>query len=59
VPILRQNNYRYASEQRLLAHLKKIRLYRRRAKGNLLKAIAYDLLKAAQWFIDKGVLQWR
>jgi hypothetical protein len=28
-------------------------------KGDLLKATAYDLLKAAQRFIDKGVLQWR
>src|SRR5437870_2725902 len=55
--ILWQNNYRFASEARLLAHLKKMKLYRG-AKGGLLKAKAYDLLKAAQRFIDQGVLQW-
>jgi hypothetical protein len=58
VYILWRNNYRFASEDRLLAHLKKMKLYQG-AKGNLLKAKAYDLLNAAQGFIDKGVLQWR
>jgi hypothetical protein len=53
-----RNNYRFASETRLLIHLKKLKLYRR-AKGDLLKAKAHDLLKAAQRFIDKGVLQWQ
>jgi HEPN domain-containing protein len=56
--ILWGNNYRFASEARLLAHLKKMKLYQG-VKGNLLKAKAYDLLKAAQRFIDKGVLQWQ
>ena len=56
--ILWRNNYRFASEARLLAHLKKMKLYQR-AKGDLLKAKAYDILKAAQSFIDKGVLQWQ
>jgi hypothetical protein len=28
-------------------------------KGDLLKANAFRLLKAAQRFIEKGVLQWR
>lgn len=56
--ILRQNNYRFASETRLLTHLKKMKLFHR-AKGDLLKAKAFDLLKAAQRFIDKGVLQWQ
>ena len=56
--ILWQNNYRFASEAHLLAHLKKMKLYQK-AKGSLLKAKAYDLLKAAQEFIDKGVLQWQ
>jgi len=55
--ILWWNNYRFASEARLLAHLKKMKLYKRE-RGNLLKAKAYDLLRAAQRFIDKGVLQW-
>jgi hypothetical protein len=56
--ILWRNNYRFASEARLLAHLKKMKLYQR-AKGDLLKARASDLLNAAQRFIDKGVLQWQ
>lgn len=56
--ILWRNNYRFASEARLLAHLKKMKLYKG-AKGDIIKAKAYDLLKAAQSFIDKGVLQWR
>lgn len=56
--ILWRNNYRFASEARLLTHLKKMKLYKG-AKGDILKAKAYDLLKAAQRFIDKGVLQWR
>lgn len=56
--LLWRNNYRFASEARLLAHLKKMKLYQG-VKGSLLKAKAYDLLKAAQSFIDKGVLQWR
>ncbi len=56
--ILWGNNYRFASEARLLAHLKKMKLYQG-TKGNLLKAKAYDLLKAAQRFLDKGVFQWQ
>ncbi len=55
--ILWRNNYRFASEARLLAHLKKSKLYQR-TKGDLLKAKAHDLIKAAQQFIDKGVFQW-
>jgi hypothetical protein len=58
VAILWRNNYRLASETRLLAHLKKMKLYRG-VKGDLLKAKANDLLKAAQRFIEKGVLQWQ
>jgi hypothetical protein len=58
VVILWQYNFRFASEARLLAYLKKLKLYKG-TKGNLPKAKAYDLLKAAQRFIDKGVLQWQ
>lgn len=57
VYILWRNDYRFASEDRLLAHLKKMKFYKG-VKGDPLKAKAYDLLKAAQSFIDKGVLQW-
>ncbi len=56
--ILWRNNYRFASEARLLAHLKKMKLYQG-VKGDPLKAKAYDLLRAAQRFIDQGVLQWQ
>ena len=55
--ILWRNNYRFASEARLLTHLKRMKLYQG-AKGGLLKARAYGLLKAAQRFVDRGVLQW-
>jgi hypothetical protein len=51
------NNYRFASEERLRAYLKKITGYRR-IKGDYLKAQARQLLNSAQKFIDKGVVQW-
>ena len=56
--VLWRNNYRFASEARLLTFLKKMKLYRKE-KGDLLKAKANDLLKAAQQFVSKGVLQWQ
>ncbi len=56
--ILWHNNYRFASEARLLAHLKKMKLYEG-VRGDPLKANALRLLTAAQRFIDRGVLQWR
>jgi hypothetical protein len=56
--VLWRNNYRFASEARLLTFLKKMKLYRKE-KGDLLKAKANDLLKAAQQFISKGILQWQ
>ncbi len=56
--ILWRNNYRFASEARLRTDLVNRKLYQG-VKGDLLKAKAYDLLKAAQRFIDKGVLQWQ
>ncbi len=52
------NNYRFASEARLLAHLKKMKLYVG-VKGDPLKANALRLLKAAEQVIDRGVLQWQ
>lgn len=58
VHVLWRNNYRFASEARLLAHLKKMKLYQG-VKGNLLKAKANELLNAAQIVIDKGVFQWQ
>jgi hypothetical protein len=35
-----------------------MKLYQK-VKGDLLKAKSLNLLKAAQRFIDKGVLQWQ
>jgi hypothetical protein len=58
VYLLWQNNYRFASEARLLAHIRKMKLYEG-VKGDPLKACAHRLLGAAQRFIAKGVLQWR
>jgi hypothetical protein len=51
------NNYRFASEERLRSHLKKITGYRK-IKGDYLKEQARQFLNSAQRFIDKGVLQW-
>jgi hypothetical protein len=52
------NNYRFASEDRLRAHLKKITRYRR-IKGDYLKEQARGFLNSAQRFMEKGVVQWR
>ncbi|HET6880744.1 MAG TPA: hypothetical protein VFI31_11350 [Pirellulales bacterium] len=51
------NNYRFASEERLRSHLKKI-TGRQNIKGDYLKEQARRFLDSAQKFIDKGVLQW-
>jgi HEPN domain-containing protein len=51
------NNYRYASEARLLSHLKRKKLYRK-VKGDVLKANALKLLIAARNVIDMGTLLW-
>jgi hypothetical protein len=51
------NNYRYASEERLLAHLKRLTGFRK-IKGNYLKAQTLEFLEAAESFIIKGTLQW-
>lgn len=52
------NNYRFASEERLRAHLKEMTLYQR-IKGDYLKEIARRFLSSAQKFVDKGVVQWQ
>ncbi len=52
------NNFRYASEERLLAHLKRTTGYKK-TKGDYLKARTKEFLNSAQTFISKGVLQWR
>ncbi len=51
------NNYRFASEERLRSHLKKLTGYRR-IKGDYLKQQSQQFLNAAQKFVDKGALQW-
>lgn len=51
------NNYRFATEERLRSHLKKITGYRR-IKGDYLKEQARRFLNAAQTFSDKGVVHW-
>ena len=52
------NNFRYASEERLRSHLKRITRHRR-IKGDYLKEIARRFLDSAQKFIEKGVVQWQ
>jgi hypothetical protein len=51
------NSYRYASEERLLAHLKHATGYKK-TKGDYLKARAREFLNSTQTFINKGVIQW-
>ncbi|HVC97993.1 MAG TPA: hypothetical protein VND64_30255 [Pirellulales bacterium] len=52
------NNYRFASEERLRAHMKKSTGYQR-IRGDYLKEQARRFLNSAQMFIDKGVVQWQ
>jgi hypothetical protein len=52
------NDYRFASEERLRAHLKFRKLYRG-MKGDILKVNAQSLLNSAEDFVTKGVFQWR
>jgi len=52
------NNYRFASEERLRSHLKRITSYQK-IKGDYLKEQSRRFLNAAQTFIDKGVVLWR
>jgi hypothetical protein len=52
------NNYRFASEERLRIHLKKITGYAK-MKGDYLKEQTRQFLSSAQKFIDKGVVLWR
>jgi hypothetical protein len=52
------NSYRFASEDRLQAHIKKITGYQK-IKGNYLKEQCRRFLSSAQTFVDKGVVQWQ
>ena len=52
------NNYRFASEERLRSHLKKMTGFKK-IKGDYLKEQARRFLDSAQRFIDKGVVLWR
>ena len=57
VAVLWSNDYRYASEDRLRAHLRNLQLHRG-IKGNVLKANALRLLKAAQRIVAEGEQLW-
>ena len=53
------NDYRFASEERLRTYLKKNEHARTEGvKGDILKANALVLLRAAETFLNKGVIQW-
>ncbi|HJT34187.1 MAG TPA: hypothetical protein VJ783_19225 [Pirellulales bacterium] len=52
------NNYRFASEERLRAHLKEVTGYQK-IKGDYLKEQTRRFLTSAQKFIEKGVVLWR
>jgi hypothetical protein len=51
------NDYRFATEERMRAHLKNKRLDRK-IRGDFLKKRSLELLEASQTIIDKGLLQW-
>ncbi|HEV3257634.1 MAG TPA: HEPN domain-containing protein [Gemmataceae bacterium] len=57
VVVLWANNYRFAAEDRVRAHLNAIGRYKGK-KGDVLKANALELLNAVQMMIDKGVALW-
>ena len=52
------NDYRFASEERLRAHLKKITAYRR-IRGDYLKEQARQFLNSTQRFVEKGAVLWQ
>jgi HEPN domain-containing protein len=52
------NNYRFATEERVRAHLKEITGYQK-IKGDYLKEQARRFLRSAQRFVDMGVVQWQ
>jgi len=56
--ILWANDYRFASEKRLRAHVFRLSTGQKRAKGDILKASCQRLLGAAQTFIQKGLTLW-
>ncbi|MBI3412183.1 MAG: hypothetical protein HY040_27955 [Planctomycetes bacterium] len=56
--LLWSNDLRFASEDRLRSHLKKQGSFRKRLKGDMLKAMALKLLQNAQLFIDRGARLW-
>jgi hypothetical protein len=51
------NNYRFASEDRLRSHLKQVTGYQR-IKGDYLREISRRFLSSAQEFMNKGVVLW-
>jgi hypothetical protein len=57
VCVLWSNDYRFASEHRLRAHLKK-NAPDRRIKGDFLKARARSLLDSAQILVTRGHFRW-
>jgi hypothetical protein len=57
VYLLWSNDYRYAGEDRLRAHVKTLKLTWR-DKGDQLKSGAFRMLNAAQRFVDKGAILW-
>jgi hypothetical protein len=52
------NSYRFASEERLRAHIKKTTGYQK-IRGDYLREQARRFLNSAQRFFEKGVVQWQ
>ena len=53
------NDYRFASEERLRSHLKKITAYKKIRGEYLKEAGARRFLASTQTFFDKGVMLWQ
>lgn len=58
VSLLWSNTYRFYSKDLLRSQIKKNVALRARVKGDILKAIAWRLLKSSQTVLHKGTLLW-
>lgn len=52
------NDYRFSSEDRLRAHLKKSASFRQGIRGDILKASAFRLINACETLIYRGAKLW-
>ncbi len=58
IDLLWSNDYRYASEDRLRSYLRKMDVFWKSLKGDILKGLAYRLLNFTQNLINRGNEVW-